>query len=96
LEQLIALATKVGTEESDATYPVWANNGARRALIDFGLTEEQAVAVDLAVLQNKPDSWVGNAMKERRVKRAIRQVLPEDFDRFDELFDLIKARNEYR
>ena len=35
-------------------------------------------------------------MKERKVKRAVRQVLPEGFERFDELFDLIKARDEYR
>ena len=35
------------------TYPTWANNGARRALIDFGLTEEQAVAVDQAVMQHQ-------------------------------------------
>ena len=60
LEKLIALAGQVGTRESDIAYPAWANNGARRALIDFGLTEEQAVAVDQAVMQTKPDQWVGN------------------------------------
>lgn len=35
-------------------------------------------------------------MKEKVVKRAIRHVLPDSFDRFDELFDLVKARDEYR
>ena len=35
-------------------------------------------------------------MKERRVKRAIRAVLPEGYEQLDELFDLIKARDEYR
>lgn len=69
---------------------------ARRALIDFGLTEAQAVAVDRAVMHAKPDSWVGDPMKERKVKRAISRVLPAGFDRLDELFDLIKARHEYR
>jgi len=96
LEKLIALAGQVGTRESDTVYPAWANNGARRALIDFGLTEDQAVAVDQAVMQTKPDQWVGNPMKERRVKRAIRTVLLEGYEQLNELFDLIKAWDEYR
>ena len=30
------------------------------------------------------------------MKRAIRAALPDGYERFDELFDLIKARDEYR
>ena len=96
LEKLLELASQVATEESDTLYPAWASNGARRALVDFGLPEEQAVAVDWAVVDNKPDSWIGNRMKERRVYIAIRQVLPVGYERLDELFELIKARDEYR
>ncbi len=96
LDRLMALAAQVGTQESDTIYPPWANNGARRALIDFGLTEEQAVAVDQAVTQTKPDQWIGKPIKERKVQRAIRHALPEGYERLDELFDLIKARDEYR
>ena len=55
LEQLLALAAQVGKRGSRHRLSAWASNGARRALIDFGLTEEQAVAVDQAVLQHKPD-----------------------------------------
>ena len=96
LEKLIALTQQVGKRESDTEYPAWADNGVRRALIDFGLAEDQAVAVDRAVMQTKPDHWVGNPMKERRVIRAIRAVLPEGYEQLDELFALIKARDEYR
>jgi type I restriction enzyme, R subunit len=97
LEKLIALAQQLGKGESDTTYPAWANNGARRALIDFGFPNDDiAVEVDLAVTHTKPDSWVGDPMKERRVKRAIVHVLPDGYDRLDELFDLIKAHHEYR
>ena len=95
LEQLIALAGQVGRGDSGA-YPPWATNGARRALLDFGLSEDQAVAVDQAVMQTKPDQWLGNAMKERRVKRAIRAALPEGYEELADLFNLIKARDEYR
>ena len=96
LDQLVALAEQVGKRESPGPYPRWANNGARRALIDFGLPEEQAVAVDQAVLQHKPADWIGNRMKERRVYNAIRRALPDGYERLDELFELIKARDEYR
>ena len=35
LEQLLQHATKLGKGESDTKYPDWADNGARRALVDF-------------------------------------------------------------
>ena len=35
-------------------------------------------------------------IKERKVKNAIKATLPDDFDRLDELFELVKARHEYR
>jgi type I restriction enzyme, R subunit len=97
LEQLIAQAGQLGKrEDRSATYPAWADNGARRALIDFGLSEEQAKAVDRTVMQTKPDQWIGSPMKERRVKQAVRRALPDGSDRLSELFELIKARDEYR
>jgi type I restriction enzyme R subunit len=97
LEQLIAQAQQLGSGGSDTVYPVWADTGARRALFDFGLPSvDLAVQVDVAVMRSKPDHWIGNLMKEKKVKRAIRQVLPDDFDRLDELFELVKARHEYR
>jgi type I restriction enzyme R subunit len=96
LEQLIALAQQVGTQESSTPYPAWANTGAKRALLDFGMSEDLAVAVDLKIMETKLDRWVGDPMKERKVKRALRQVAGSGFERLDELFDLIKARDEYR
>ncbi|GAA3181688.1 MULTISPECIES: type I restriction endonuclease subunit R [Streptomyces] len=97
LAQLLEHASKLGKGESDTKYPEWANNGARRALIDFfGQSPELAAVVDTTVLHTKPDSWVGNAMKEKKVRRALAQALTADFDRLDELLELLKARREYR
>jgi len=97
LEELIALATKVGKKESDTLYPEWAQNGAQKALVDFGWADDTtAIQLDTAIGVAKPHDWVGNKMKEKVVANAIRKVLPRDFDRFDELFDLVRARDEYR
>jgi type I restriction enzyme R subunit len=54
------------------------------------------VVVDYTVRHEKEHDWVGNRMKERAMARALHRVLPAHFDRFDELFELVKARNEYR
>ncbi|MDH6548707.1 type I restriction endonuclease subunit R [Streptomyces sp. SAI-041] len=97
LEQLLEHASKLGKGESDTKYPTWADNGARRALIDFfEQSSDLAKVVDTTVLDTKPDSWVGNAMKEKKIRRALAQALPVDFDRLDELLELLKARHEYR
>ncbi|MDI9629466.1 MAG: HsdR family type I site-specific deoxyribonuclease [Acidobacteriota bacterium] len=97
LAKLLDAAKQLGTRESDTQYPDWANNGARRALVDFGWPDPaMPIQVDIAVLTSKPHDWVGNTMKEKVVKRAISQMLPDGFDRLDELFELVKARDEYR
>lgn len=97
LSKLLEHAEKLGKEESETEYPAWADNGARRALVDFfGSDGDFAERVDGAVRLSKPDSWVGNPLKERVVKRAVRDTLPPEFDRLDNLFELVKARDEYR
>ncbi len=98
LARLLDQAAQLGKGEGTGVeYPDWANNGARRALYDFFFPEEEiAVEIDRAVRHSKPDSWVGNAIKEKKVKRALARALPDDSELLDELFELVKARDEYR
>ena len=56
----------------------------------------RGVEIDTIVRHTKPDSWVGNKMKERLVRNAIKKSLPDDFERIDDLLELVKARYEYR
>lgn len=99
LDKLLEQATKLGTGASDTAYPEWADSRARRALIDFGWPDPaMPIKVDTAILTSKPHDWVGHALKEKVVLRAISRVLPDDFDpnKLEELFKLIKAQDEYR
>ena len=97
LQELLDFTAKVGKGDSDVAYPAWAKNGAQRALVDFGFpAADLAAQVDSTVILQKEHGWVGNRMKERRLARELRKVLPQDFERFDELFQLVKARDEYR
>jgi type I restriction enzyme R subunit len=96
LDRLLEQAAKLGKKESDTVYPSWANDGAKKALVDFFYPDaDWALEIDRVVAHTKPDSWVGNPIKERKVKTAIRGVLPSDFERLEELMDLVKARREY-
>ena len=97
LQKLIEQAQRLGKQESDTAYPVWADNGTKRALYDFGLpNDELAMDVDETIRNTKPDQWIGNTFKERKVLGALRNVLPPGYDRLDELMELVKARDEYR
>ncbi|MEY8568801.1 type I restriction endonuclease subunit R [Brevibacterium linens] len=97
LAELLDTAKQLGSKGSHETYPEWVQNGAQRALIDFQFADPaHPIQVDAAVRTSKPHNWVGNTMKEKVVRRAIAKVLPDDFDRLDELVDLVRARDEYR
>ncbi|MFJ1899240.1 type I restriction endonuclease subunit R [Streptomyces sp. NPDC088115] len=99
LARLLETAAQLGGGDSgDArTYPDWATDGAKRALVDFFLPDESlAVEADTTVLHSKPHAWVGNPLRERKVRNALKRALPDGFDRLDELFELVKARHEYR
>jgi type I restriction enzyme R subunit len=50
----------------------------------------------VAIRLTKPDQWIGNTFKERKVRAALAGVLPPGYDRLDELMELVKARDEYR
>lgn len=100
LAKLLETAKNLGTGEGTGhEYPDWVTDGARKALVDyFWPTEHLALQIDTAVRTTKPDAWVGNPLKEKVVKRALRRTLPDEYgeDRLDEVFDLVKARDEYR
>ncbi|TDW70578.1 type I restriction endonuclease subunit R [Kribbella pratensis] len=97
LAQLLEAARKLGIQESDTAYPEWADDGAKRALFDLLYPDQHlAIDVDRVVRHTKPDSWVGNPIKERKVRNALKSKLPVGFDRLDELLELVKARHEYR
>jgi type I restriction enzyme, R subunit len=97
LQRLIAQAQRLGRQESDTAYPDWIDNGAKRALYDFGLPREELVLkVDEAVRHTKPDQWIGSEIKEKKIRLALINVLPSEYNRLDELMALVKARDEYR
>ena len=82
LAQAARTRRQVGKGESDTDYPDWADNGAQQGpgrLLRSGRRPGHRRSTTSSVT-TKPDSWVGNTMKERLVKQAITTELPDDFD----------------
>ena len=94
------------------SYPGSINTSARKALYDnLGQDAALALAVDAAVLDSRQDDWRGNAMKIKRVRLAIKQVLEQwgkgvadsqggygagqAHERLEALLELVKHQHEY-
>ena len=69
--------------------PFYANGAAT------GDREAMALALDQAIRQVKKADWRGNRLKEREVRNAIKEIIGEDSDLVDTLFNIVKAQSEY-
>lgn len=100
LEQLIDLTKKVGTGQSDETYPAWATTRARQALVDFAWPRGAEIDVEHIheVVQNvKEHGWSTSPMKRRALARALRPQLPAEMEstKLYELIELLGQHHEY-
>ena len=95
LKKIVELTRQAKNPGNSAHYPKTMNTGARRALYDnLGQKESLVIAIDEAIRNSKPDGWRGNRIKERKVKYAIDEHLP-DKERLDEIFEIVKKQGEY-
>ncbi|MDH2242825.1 HsdR family type I site-specific deoxyribonuclease [Pseudomonas sp. GD03909] len=112
LNEVVKLAQQAKNPTSSTNYPGSINSAARKALYDnLGQDAGLALAVDAAVLDSRQDDWRANAMKIKRVRLAIKQVLDQlgkdaaetqgeyqagsDNERLDALLELVKHQHEY-
>ncbi|MCT7986371.1 HsdR family type I site-specific deoxyribonuclease [Laspinema sp. A4] len=99
LEQVKQLAKQIiqPAGEAQANYPNSLDTPAKRSLYDnLGQDEALALAVDKAVRSTKKEGWIGNTMKEREIKNAIRGVIGDRDINLGNILELIKHQNEYQ
>lgn len=95
LKKIIELTNRVVKPNASKEYPNSLNTGAKRALYDnLNQDEELAILMDEAVAYNKQADFRGNPLKERKLKMAIKKVLPSEFD-LEVVFEIIKSQDEY-
>ena len=95
LAQIVELSKQVANPEQSQRYPQSLNSPALRALYDnLGQNEELALSLDYHIRSTKRDGWRGHRIKERQVRYAIRQDLP-DAEEAERIFELVKKQDEY-
>lgn len=94
LERIAALVRDAKAGHGNE-YPGTIDSAGRKALYDnLGGDETMALEVDKAVRETAPFGWRGNAMKERRVRRCLEQVL-EDPETVERILEILKNQSEY-
>lgn len=95
LAKIIELTKRVARPHKTTSYPSALDSNAKRALYDnLGHDESLAIAMDEAIRYNKQADFRGNKLKERKIKIAIKHILPEGYN-VDEIFEIVKNQNEY-
>lgn len=76
-------------------YPATITSSGLKALYDNLNSDEQlTLSVDSAVRGVAPHGWRGHPMKERKVRRSLEPILPND-DMIDAILEILKRHNEY-
>jgi type I restriction enzyme R subunit len=96
LERLVELTKQAANPASGGvTYSKALNTSARRALYDnTGKDESLAIALDAAILAIREDDWRGHRIKERAVRYAIQELIPDEAEA-ERIFELVKNQREY-
>jgi type I restriction enzyme R subunit len=96
LKEIVELTRKIRNPQTGASYPASLETSAKRALFDnLNRDENLALAVDEAVRSNRQDDWRGNAVKIKKIRIAVKNVLSEDETLTDRVMELVKYQNEY-
>lgn len=95
LEKIVELTRAAKNGPKVESYPPAVDTAAKRALFDnLGNDEGLALAVDSAVRANLQDSWRTNALKIKRVRRAIETVI-DDASLVEATLELVKSQHDY-
>ncbi len=99
LKKIMELATQVKQPGGESIkYSNAVNTAAKRSLCDNLEGDElQALAVDNAVRMTKKAGFVGNRIKEREIKNAVREVLDVKYHtKLDLIMGIVRSQSEYR
>ncbi len=94
LERIAALVRDAKAGHGNE-YPGTIDSAGRKALYDnLEGDETRALEVEKAVRETAPFGWRGNAMKERKVRRCLEQVL-DDPETVERILEILKNQSEY-
>ncbi|MCF7910164.1 restriction endonuclease subunit R, partial [Candidatus Pacearchaeota archaeon] len=101
LRQIIELVKKVKNTGETKEYPDEINSKAKRSLYDnLDNNEELAVSVHKSIIKSRQDGWIGNHMKEKKIRKAIEKTLSkydiDDEAETEKILRIAENQAEYR
>ena len=95
LKKIEELAKNIQPENKQNQYPPNINTPAKQALYEILEDEDLTLAMEADVANNIEENWIGNTLKERKVKYAINRHV-NDPEKAETILEVIKNQREYR
>ena len=96
LKEVEIMAANVQPAKRRSNYPEEIDSPAKQALYDTLEKDlELTLVLDSDVRYGIEDSWIGNTLKERKVRKAIQKHIA-DTDLVEKVIEVIKNQREYR
>lgn len=95
LKKFEEMAKKVKPENKQNQYPPNINSPAKQAIYEILKDEKITLEVEADVGRNVEESWIGNTLKERKIKHAINRHVG-DPKMAEMILEVIKNQKEYR
>jgi len=95
LKKIEELAKNIQPDNKQNQYPPNINTPAKQALYEILEDEDLTLAMEADVAYNIEENWIGNTLKERKVKYAISRHV-EDPEKVEIILEVIKNQKEYR
>jgi type I restriction enzyme R subunit len=95
LKEIEELAKNLKPEVRQDQYPAAINTPARQALYEILQDEALTVVMDEDIAYNAEEGFVGNLLKERKVRIAISRHISDEA-MVDRILELVKHQKEYR
>jgi type I restriction enzyme R subunit len=95
LKKIEELAKNIQPENKQNNYPPNINTPAKQAIYEILQDEPLTLVMEADVAYNIEENWIGNTLKERKVKHAIIRHV-SDPEMAETILEVIKNQKEYR
>ena len=95
LKKIEELAKNIQPENKQNNYPPNINTPAKQAIYEILQDELLTLVMEADVAYNIEENWIGNTLKERKVKHAIIRHV-SDPEMAETILEVIKNQKEYR
>jgi type I restriction enzyme R subunit len=95
LKEIEQLARQLKPENRKNAYPASIDTEPKQALFDLIRDEAKVLALESDIYNSMEEQWIGNTIKERKVRYAIKSHI-EDPEQVETILEIVKNQREYK